>query len=90
MLYMSFVFGITIACEYIASLTNLTAANSPMPFPYPFQNYPCQNMPNDTMYTPNCSNLPETRFVFPWFIKNDFLFNNLDWAVFLSIDVEAF
>lgn len=36
MLYMSYTFGITLALEYILSLTNLTSLNNPQPFPRPY------------------------------------------------------
>jgi hypothetical protein len=75
MLYMSYTFGLTLALEYICSLTNLTSLNNPMEFPAPYnEGYPSKE-------------IPEGQFVFPWFLKNDFLKENLHWAHFLSIDI---
>ena len=31
---------------------------------------------------------PHGEHIFPWFLKIDFLRNNLDWAIFLGLDVE--
>jgi hypothetical protein len=37
---MAFVFGITLAVEYILTLTNISSVNSPMQFPEHFCPYP--------------------------------------------------
>lgn len=76
MLYMSYTFGIILALEYICTLTNLTSLNSPMKFPDPYNTgYPSKEF-------------PEGIFIFPWFLKIDFLRDNLAWAHFFSIDIE--
>jgi hypothetical protein len=101
MLYMSWAFGFTIITEYILSLTNLTTVNSPQNFPRPFDSYPCNvavPQPDWDEYTKanhkykiaDCSNLPEYNFPFPWFLQVDFLYNNLNWAIFFSIDIEFY
>jgi hypothetical protein len=77
MLYMSYVFGITLALEYLVTLTNLNSVNSPMTFPSPYSDgYPSKEF-------------PEGAFVFPWFLKIGFLRENLSWAHFFSIDIES-
>lgn len=77
MLYMSYTFGIILATEYIISLTNLTSLNNPMPFPAPYnEGYPSKEF-------------PEGQFVFPWFLKVEFLRNNLHWTNFFSIDIQS-
>lgn len=46
MLYMSYTFGITLAIEYILSLTNMTSLNNPMKFPAPYdEGYPSKEIP---------------------------------------------
>lgn len=75
MLYMSYTFGVTLALEYVLSLTNLTSLNNPQQFPAPYAaGYPSQTQ-------------PEGEFAFPWFLKVAFLRENLQWAHFFSIDI---
>ena len=75
MLYMSYVFGITLALEYIVALTNFTSLVNPMKFPKPYnEGYPSKEK-------------PEGQFIFPWFLKIEFLRENLEWTNFLSIDI---
>ena len=46
MLIMSFVFGTTLALEYVVSLTNFTSLVNPMPFPAPYnEGYPSKEFP---------------------------------------------
>lgn len=46
MLIMSFVFGTTLALEYVISLTNFTSLVNPMPFPAPYnEGYPSKEFP---------------------------------------------
>lgn len=76
MLYMSYTFGFTLAVEYLLTLTNLNSWNSPSPFPDPYdEGYPSKD-------------IPEGEFIFPWFLKVEFLRDNLEWAHFFSIDIE--
>lgn len=70
MLYMSYAFGATLVFEYFLSLINLTTVNSPMKFPYPYENYPCDT--DRSAKLADCSNLPEFKFWFPWFLTNEF------------------
>ena len=57
MLYMSYAFGVTLVFEYMLSLINLTTVNSPMKFPFPYENYPCDT--DSATKLADCSNLPE-------------------------------
>lgn len=75
MLYMTYIIGVSLALEYILMLTNLTSLNSPMPFPFHFSPYPSA-MHSTDLYS------------IPWFLKSDFLKNNLDWTIYLGINIE--
>ena len=93
MLIMSFVFGATLAIEYLCTLTNFTSLNNPMPFPKPYdQGYPRLREVNVTL--PSSRNVTVERelineFIFPWFPNVPALGDNLIWAHFFSIDIET-
>jgi hypothetical protein len=75
MLILSFTIGFTLIFEYFLTLTNLSAANTPMPFPKPFSRYPCRdkliiNKKTDkreynTAGEPDCTNMRS--YFFPFF-----------------------
>ena len=73
--------------EYLLTLTNLSVANSPMRFPSPYEHYPC-TYDGTKMNCPTSADQQE--YPFPWFMRFDFLRENLDWALFFSIDVQFF
>jgi hypothetical protein len=75
MLYMAIIIGISLCLEYILMVTNLTSLNSPMPFPYHFSPYPT------AVHTKEI-------YAVPWFLKYDFLKNNLEWTMYLGINIE--
>ena len=61
--------GVVLVIEMLMTLTNLTAANSPMMFPKPYEYYPC-NM------TVNCNNIigdnSSTEFIFPLYLQTNY------------------
>ncbi len=93
MLIMSYVFGFTLACEYLCTLTNFTSLSNPMDFPYPYNaGYPRLHEVNLTL--PSSETVAVSRelineFPFPWFTQNEFLNNNLIWSHFFSIDIAS-
>jgi hypothetical protein len=77
--------------KYILVLTNLTFANSPMGFPPEFKYYPCEEMKEKDIIIgincPNAQSMDAQKYFFPWYIRNDFLRDNLTWTTYLGIDL---
>ena len=73
MVFLSYVVAIVMFLTYFLTLTNLTSVTSPMPFPYPFNPYP----PDDLSGNP--------QFVIPWYLRVNFLAQNREWALWLGI-----
>lgn len=80
--------GYSMIFEYLMTLLNLTSLNSPMTFPDPYQNYPCQK-PNTGQTLADCSKIYNSGYTMPIFM-NTILRDNLPWAMYLGIDVLRF
>ncbi len=88
-LHISRAIGISLLLEYMLVLVNITAMNSPMTFPSPYEYYPCatQNK-NGTKIQADCSKI-NSNFTMPIF-KNTFLNENLPLAMYFGIDIFGF
>ena len=89
MIYLAKSMGIVLVIEMLMTLTNLTAANSPMMFPKPYEYYPCENK----NMTVNCNNIigdnSSPEFIFPLYLQTNYFQNkNLNWAIFFGIDIQ--
>lgn len=70
-----YILGFFLIGQYFLTLSNLTSANSPMRFPVMYVPYPSKEEPLG-------------HFAFPWFLKNEFLRENLDWSYFFALGFE--
>ena len=89
MRYIIFAVSANVVFEYMLTLTNMTNANSPMEFPSQYTLTPCKldaTLPTQI----SCPEDGGSEFLFPLFMKSAFLRENLDWALFLGIDVQFF
>lgn len=88
-LHISRAIGITLLVEYTLVLFNITAMNSPMTFPSPYEFYPCatQNKAGSEIQA-DCSKINQN-FTMPLY-KNTFMNDNLSMAMYLGIDLFAF
>lgn len=92
--------AITMVLKYILVLTNLTFANTPMGFPSGFEYYPCQTLtanpdaPKEQQVTeidcPDHESMDAQKYLFPWYIRHDFLRDNLTWTLFFGIDLQMY
>lgn len=62
--------------EYYLALSNLTSTSSPMEFPQPFVPYPKEGNIN-------------TKFFIPWYLKIEFLRENIEWSEWLSMGITS-
>ena len=89
--------AISMILKYLLVLTNLTFANTPMGFPKDFEYYPCQNVLTNpeapkqeqvhNIVCPDANSMDSQKYLFPWYIRSDFLRDNLTWTMFLGIDL---
>lgn len=71
---LAWIVGISMIVQYGLALSNLTSANNPMDFPYPYNPYPLKKA-------------DEGKFLIPWYRKIPFLKDSFPWQVYLSLGV---
>ncbi len=75
--------------EYSLLLVNITAMNSPMSFPSPYEYYPCATQNKQGIEKQADCSMINSNFTMPIF-KNTFLNENLPMAMYLGIDIFDF
>lgn len=70
--------SITLLIQYTVFVLNLTAHNSPAPFPSQFTGYPINKDPENL----------HVQYMFPLFFRYD-IFRNLRFSYFLGIGIET-